>query len=318
MVSPVGSRLGDPHVSPTHECQLGVLLSLARVTSLQAEVASLQRHKDHCGHAALSLLQELRQVQASVQLQAAELKKLKREVQQAAWAPEKETLEVSHHWLEGGSSPPTSQAPPFPGVGAAMSWTLNSAQALLPRPGAQRTPRSCVCAGQAVRALGLCSAHALVLAVPQPPEPEQDAGPGQEVPPCSWDRPQQGGCGFGESSGWCRTHRGIAHRVLFPQLVIVCRQAINARGRTQKLWVCVSLRGWGACCWDPWLGPRPLKTAQPALGFSWPPGGLAGQAPGRSGSCVPGWWRSGRLWPRSGGSRHSRTLSGRAPSRRPT
>ncbi|XP_045045572.2 coiled-coil domain-containing protein 154 [Desmodus rotundus] len=63
------------------------------VTSLQAEVASLQRHKDHCGHAALSLLQELRQVQASVQLQAAELKKLKREVQQAAWAPEKETLE---------------------------------------------------------------------------------------------------------------------------------------------------------------------------------------------------------------------------------
>ncbi|XP_036135648.1 coiled-coil domain-containing protein 154 [Molossus molossus] len=64
-----------------------------RVADLQAEVASLRGHKKHCECATLSLLQELRQVQASVQLQDSELKKLKQEVQQAAWAPEKEGLE---------------------------------------------------------------------------------------------------------------------------------------------------------------------------------------------------------------------------------
>ncbi|KAM8777552.1 coiled-coil domain-containing protein 154 [Rhynchonycteris naso] len=64
------------------------------VADLQAEVVSLRRHKDHCERATLSLLLELRQVQASAQLQDKELKKLKQEVQQAAWAPEKEGLEL--------------------------------------------------------------------------------------------------------------------------------------------------------------------------------------------------------------------------------
>lgn len=106
MVSPVGSRLGEPHISPAHGCHLSLHLSLARVTNLQAEVASLQGHKDHCERATLSLLRELHQVQASVQLQDSELKKLKREVEQAAWAPEKETLEVSHHWLKAARPHP--------------------------------------------------------------------------------------------------------------------------------------------------------------------------------------------------------------------
>uniref|UniRef100_G1QG19 Coiled-coil domain containing 154 n=1 Tax=Myotis lucifugus TaxID=59463 RepID=G1QG19_MYOLU len=63
------------------------------VADLQAEVVSLRGHKDYCERATLSLLQELRQVQASVQLQDSELKKLKQELQQAAWVPEKEALE---------------------------------------------------------------------------------------------------------------------------------------------------------------------------------------------------------------------------------
>ncbi|XP_066132937.1 coiled-coil domain-containing protein 154 [Saccopteryx bilineata] len=63
------------------------------VADLQAEVVSLRRHKDHCERATLSLLLEMRQMQASAQLRDKELKKLKQEVQQAAWAPEKEVLE---------------------------------------------------------------------------------------------------------------------------------------------------------------------------------------------------------------------------------
>ncbi|ELK30126.1 Coiled-coil domain-containing protein 154, partial [Myotis davidii] len=63
------------------------------VADLQAEVVSLRGHKNYCERATLSLLQELRQVQASVQLQDSELRKLKQELQQAAGVPEKEALE---------------------------------------------------------------------------------------------------------------------------------------------------------------------------------------------------------------------------------
>lgn len=94
---------------PVHVCRLCLLL--ARVAALRAEVASLRGHKNHCECATLSLLQELRQVQASVQLQDSELKKLKQEVQQAAWAPEKEGLEVSHHRLGGSSPHPQARLP---------------------------------------------------------------------------------------------------------------------------------------------------------------------------------------------------------------
>ncbi|XP_032958007.1 coiled-coil domain-containing protein 154 [Rhinolophus ferrumequinum] len=63
------------------------------VADLQTEVASLRGHKDNCERATLSLLQELRQVRAHMQLQDSELRKLQQELQQAAWAPEKEARE---------------------------------------------------------------------------------------------------------------------------------------------------------------------------------------------------------------------------------
>lgn len=60
-------------------------------------------------------------MQASVQLQDSELKKLQQELQQAAWAPEKEAPEVSHYWLGGGLCSPTGRLPLFLGVGEAVS-----------------------------------------------------------------------------------------------------------------------------------------------------------------------------------------------------
>ncbi|XP_057603703.1 coiled-coil domain-containing protein 154 [Hippopotamus amphibius kiboko] len=61
------------------------------VAELQAEVASLRGHKTRCEHATLSLLRELLQVRACLQLQDSELERL----QQAAQAPEKEALQFS-------------------------------------------------------------------------------------------------------------------------------------------------------------------------------------------------------------------------------
>lgn len=69
------------------------------VAELQAEVVRLRRHKERCEHATLGLLRELLQVRARVQLQASELRQLRQEVQQAAWSPEKEALEV-RHWAK--------------------------------------------------------------------------------------------------------------------------------------------------------------------------------------------------------------------------
>lgn len=69
-------------------------LALTRVAELQAEVVHLRRHKERCEQATLGLLRELLQVRARVQLQASELRQLRQEVQQAAWSPEKEALEV--------------------------------------------------------------------------------------------------------------------------------------------------------------------------------------------------------------------------------
>ncbi|XP_040604254.1 coiled-coil domain-containing protein 154 isoform X7 [Mesocricetus auratus] len=65
------------------------------VAELQAEVVHLRRHKERCEQATLGLLRELLQVRARVQLQASELRQLRQEVQQAAWSPEKEALELS-------------------------------------------------------------------------------------------------------------------------------------------------------------------------------------------------------------------------------
>lgn len=185
---------------------------------MQTQVVSLQEHKDRCECTTLRLLQELCQVQASVQLQDSELKQLRQEMQQAAWAPEKEILEVSHHRLGGRLSPPTGQASPFLGVRADnVSWTLSPAQPLLPRLGAQRISIGYVCAGWAVRAPGLHLAHTLLLAVPQSPEPEPDAGPGQEVSSHLWHKAEWEGRGLWESSDWRWTYWDINHRILFSQ-----------------------------------------------------------------------------------------------------
>ncbi|XP_063652492.1 coiled-coil domain-containing protein 154 isoform X3 [Pan troglodytes] len=65
------------------------------VVELQAEVACLREHKQRCERATRSLLRELLQVRARVQLQGSELRQLQQEVRPAAQAPEKEAPEFS-------------------------------------------------------------------------------------------------------------------------------------------------------------------------------------------------------------------------------
>ncbi|XP_043311437.1 coiled-coil domain-containing protein 154 isoform X5 [Cervus canadensis] len=64
------------------------------VAGLQAEVASLRGHRARCEHATLSLLRELLQVRACLQLQDAQLKRLQLEARQAVPAPEKEAVQL--------------------------------------------------------------------------------------------------------------------------------------------------------------------------------------------------------------------------------
>ncbi|PNJ05032.1 CCDC154 isoform 3 [Pongo abelii] len=65
------------------------------VVELQAEVACLREHKQRCERATRSLLRELLQVRAHVQLQGSELRQLQQEARTAAQAPEKEAPEFS-------------------------------------------------------------------------------------------------------------------------------------------------------------------------------------------------------------------------------
>ncbi|EHH31295.1 Coiled-coil domain-containing protein 154 [Macaca mulatta] len=65
------------------------------VVELQAEVACLREHKQRCERTTRSLLRELLQVRARVQLQGSELRQLQQEVRPAAQAPEQEAPEVS-------------------------------------------------------------------------------------------------------------------------------------------------------------------------------------------------------------------------------
>lgn len=65
-----------------------------RVAGLQGEVASLQAHKERCERAVLSLLRELLQVHARLQLQDSELRKLQREAVPGP-GPGEEAREVS-------------------------------------------------------------------------------------------------------------------------------------------------------------------------------------------------------------------------------
>lgn len=151
MVSPVGAEWESHTSAPRHVCRLGLLLILARVADLQAEVVSLRGHKDYCERATLSLLQELRRVQAIVQLQDSELKKLKQELHHAAWGPEKEALEVRH--LPAGRQliPTHRPGSPIPRCWAAASWTLSPGQCCCPGWEPRESP-SAVSAGPAVRA----------------------------------------------------------------------------------------------------------------------------------------------------------------------
>ncbi|XP_065780054.1 coiled-coil domain-containing protein 154 isoform X4 [Muntiacus reevesi] len=64
------------------------------VAGLQAEVASLRGHRARCEHATLSLLQELLQVRACLQLQDTQLKRLQLEARQAVPAPKKEAVQL--------------------------------------------------------------------------------------------------------------------------------------------------------------------------------------------------------------------------------
>ncbi|VFV31278.1 Hypothetical predicted protein [Lynx pardinus] len=78
---------------PAHAARLSLLLALARVADLQAEVVSLREHRDRCEPAMLSLLRETLRLRACVQLQDSELKKLQQDPRRVARAPEKEALE---------------------------------------------------------------------------------------------------------------------------------------------------------------------------------------------------------------------------------
>ncbi|XP_061256680.1 coiled-coil domain-containing protein 154 isoform X3 [Bos javanicus] len=64
------------------------------VADLQAEVASLRGHRARCEHATLSLLRELLQVRACLQLQDTQLKRLQLETRRVAPAPEKEAVQL--------------------------------------------------------------------------------------------------------------------------------------------------------------------------------------------------------------------------------
>ena len=162
-----------------------------RVADLQAEVVLLRGHKACCEHTTLSLLQELLQVHACLQLQDSELKRL----QQAAQAPEKEALQVGRVGWEAAS----------PGVRAAVSWTLSPTQPLLLRPG-PRVPLCgppCPC-WSSWEGLWPALSSPLHLAVPQPAEPEPDADPEQEVPLHPWSRLNRRERGFGEAAAAAR------------------------------------------------------------------------------------------------------------------
>ncbi|OBS76445.1 hypothetical protein A6R68_17105, partial [Neotoma lepida] len=86
----VSSSLVPEHDTPKQRKQLEQW-----VAELQAEVVRLRGHKERCEHVTLGLLHELLQVRTCVQQQASELRQLRQEVQQAAWSPEKEALELS-------------------------------------------------------------------------------------------------------------------------------------------------------------------------------------------------------------------------------
>lgn len=197
-----GRATRQPCGQPCGSCADSLFLASARVADLQTEVESLRGHKDKCERANLSLLQELRQVRAHVQLQDSELRKLQQELQQAAWAPEKEAPEVRPHRPGGSSSHPQARLP--------CSWVLGQ---LFPGPSTQLRP--CYPGREGPRpALS-----------PHPP-PHSFPGPSTRTRCRPWTRgiPTRvaqaftGGKGLWESRGWFQTHR-----VFLPLLVVLFR-----------------------------------------------------------------------------------------------
>lgn len=102
-------------------------------------MASLRGHRARCEHATLSLLRELLQVRACLQLQDTQLKRLQLEARQAAPAPEKEDIQVGSVPRPGGS------ASPEPEPHSAQAQHPDNPRGPAPRP---RLHSACVSASQ--------------------------------------------------------------------------------------------------------------------------------------------------------------------------
>lgn len=205
---------------PAGGAQLSLLLALARVADLQAEVASLRGHKERCERAVLSLLREMLQLRACVQLQDAELKRLRQDLRPAAQAPEKEALEVSSRCAHPESSSPA------PGT-----------------PRAQLRPPS-VLAGPR----GLASPSSLQFPSPQNQNQNQMQALDKRYPPPS-------GAGVtGRLGAWGRRQLGRDPRAS------ACPSSLSCSGKpcataAQFRGLALCDRGWGPAARDPGPGP---------------------------------------------------------------
>lgn len=239
------------------------------MAGLQAEVASLRGHRARCEHATLSLLRELLQVRACLQLQDAQLKRLQLEARQAVPAPEKEAIQVGRV--------------PTPGGIASLDPEPHSAQAQHsdnPRGPAPR-PR-------------LHSARVSASQLPGPQQQNQmqalDKRYHPPYPPLTehaWGRKRV----FGEAAAAARA-AGPSPGLWFPPTWRLARVSKSVRSSTREGLV-ARAREPGSPGRGLRLGQAPTpKAAQPAPGRREGAGGP--QAPGRGASCVPGWWKSGR------------------------
>ena len=232
-----------------------------RVADLQGEVASLRGHRARCEHATLSLLRELLQLRACLQLQDTQLKRLQLETRRVAAAPEKEAVQVGRVPRPGGSISPEPEP--------------HSAQAQHPDNPRGRAPRP-----------RLHSARVSASQFPGPQQQNQMQALDKRYPPI----PPTHRTGLGEGEGlWgssccCPASVGPSPGLWFPPMWRLARVSKSIRSSSPEGLVAGAREpGKGAEAW-----PSPHPEGCPAC--SWPPGG----APGRCASCVPGWWKSGR------------------------
>ncbi|KAL4675898.1 hypothetical protein H8959_010043 [Pygathrix nigripes] len=239
------------------------------VVELQAEVACLREHKQRCERTTGSLLRELLQVRARVQLQGSELRQLQQDVRPAAQAPEKEAPEVELPLscvLGAAASGPGAQL--TPAVQAQSSQgpvvpELGGLQGQVPDP-------------------GLGPAHSLLFLLAVLWSPEPDASPGQTVPPTHPGAQPWGGGDGGGRKQW-------QVRLGDPHLPRVTGVRDTHPGPARKGQVCMCLGGpqrprkaVGGGRRGPLARPIAPRGCSAPLGFS----GVA--------CCVPGWWRSGK------------------------